>query len=151
MRSNICRSHKDIATLLLGEFSYLSKLPRSGLFAAYLNQRLQPTAPSVAAAEAWPLCGQRPAASNHRVTLIDVTFESIGAISNQSQMGDMVYVELPDVGMRVEQGGVFRTLESVKAVTEFYAPVSCAVRSVKEGEGLPRASQQRPVRRRVAL
>ncbi len=50
----------------------------------------------------------------------------------QSQMGDMVYVELPDVGRKVEQGGVFGTLESVKAVTELYAPVSCTVRSVNQ-------------------
>jgi glycine cleavage system H protein len=42
----------------------------------------------------------------------------------QGQLGDVVYVELPDVGARVKQGESFGTIESVKAVSELYAPVS---------------------------
>ena len=42
----------------------------------------------------------------------------------QAQLGDVVYVELPDVGTRVTAGESFGTIESVKAVSELFAPVS---------------------------
>jgi glycine cleavage system H protein len=42
----------------------------------------------------------------------------------QSQLGDVVYVELPQVGARLKAGQSFGTIESVKAVSELYAPVS---------------------------
>lgn len=42
----------------------------------------------------------------------------------QKQLGDVVYIELPDVGRQLEQGQVFGTIESVKAVSELYSPVS---------------------------
>jgi glycine cleavage system H protein len=42
----------------------------------------------------------------------------------QEQLGDIVYVELPEVGRKVEQGKEFATVESVKAANEVYAPVS---------------------------
>ncbi|MCL4810995.1 MAG: glycine cleavage system protein GcvH [Vicinamibacteraceae bacterium] len=41
----------------------------------------------------------------------------------QQQLGDVVYVELPDVGKTVTKGEVFGTIESVKAVSELFAPV----------------------------
>jgi glycine cleavage system H protein len=42
----------------------------------------------------------------------------------QRQLGDVVYVELPEVGARVVAGQPFGTIESVKAVSELFAPVS---------------------------
>ena len=42
----------------------------------------------------------------------------------QQQLGDVVYIELPEVGARLKQGQSFGTIESVKAVSELYAPVS---------------------------
>ena len=42
----------------------------------------------------------------------------------QKQLGDVVYLELPEVGRTVKKGEVFGTIESVKAVSELYAPVS---------------------------
>jgi len=42
----------------------------------------------------------------------------------QQQLGDVVYVELPEVGAKLKQGASFGTIESVKAVSELYAPVS---------------------------
>ena len=42
----------------------------------------------------------------------------------QHQLGDVVFVELPDVGARVKQGQSFGTIESVKAVSELYSPVT---------------------------
>jgi glycine cleavage system H protein len=48
----------------------------------------------------------------------------------QKQLGDVVYLELPEVGRTVRQGEVFGTIESVKAVSELYAPVSGEVTEV---------------------
>jgi glycine cleavage system H protein len=42
----------------------------------------------------------------------------------QQQLGDVVYVELPDVGAKLKQGQSFGTIESVKAVSELYSPVA---------------------------
>ena len=42
----------------------------------------------------------------------------------QQQLGDVVYVELPEVGSSLTAGKVFGTIESVKAVSELFAPVS---------------------------
>ena len=42
----------------------------------------------------------------------------------QQQLGDVVYVELPEVGAKVKQGQSFGTIESVKAVSELYSPVA---------------------------
>ncbi|MFQ6017667.1 MAG: glycine cleavage system protein GcvH [Kiloniellaceae bacterium] len=50
----------------------------------------------------------------------------------QQQLGDIVYVELPEVGRQLEQGEEAATVESVKAASEVYAPVSGAVIEVNE-------------------
>ena len=42
----------------------------------------------------------------------------------QQQLGDIVFVELPEVGATVEQGAPFGVIESVKAVSDLYSPVS---------------------------
>jgi glycine cleavage system H protein len=42
----------------------------------------------------------------------------------QQQLGDIVFVELPEVGKAVEQGEPFGTIESVKAVADLYSPVT---------------------------
>ena len=42
----------------------------------------------------------------------------------QKQLGDVVFVELPAVGTKIVQGKSFGTIESVKAVSELFAPVS---------------------------
>jgi glycine cleavage system H protein len=48
----------------------------------------------------------------------------------QQQLGDVVYVELPEVGSTITAGQVFGTIESVKAVSELFAPVSGEVTEV---------------------
>ena len=48
----------------------------------------------------------------------------------QKQLGDVVYLELPEVGRTIKKGEVFGTIESVKAVSELYAPVSGEVTQV---------------------
>ena len=42
----------------------------------------------------------------------------------QAQLGDVVYVDLPEVGARLKAGQSFGTIESVKAVSELYSPVA---------------------------
>ena len=42
----------------------------------------------------------------------------------QQQLGDVVYLELPEVGTTLKAGQSFGTIESVKAVSELYAPVA---------------------------
>ena len=42
----------------------------------------------------------------------------------QTQLGDVVFVELPEIGRRFNQGDEFGSIESVKAVSDLYCPVS---------------------------
>jgi glycine cleavage system H protein len=53
----------------------------------------------------------------------------------QKELGDIVYVELPKVGTKYESGETFGTVESVKAVSELYIPVSGEVIEVNEDLG----------------
>ena len=53
----------------------------------------------------------------------------------QKQLGDVVFVELPEVGRTLSQGEVFGTIESVKAVSELFAPVSGEVVAVNADLG----------------
>ena len=41
----------------------------------------------------------------------------------QDQLGDVVYIDLPDIGTRVTSGTVLGTIESVKAVSDLFAPI----------------------------
>ena len=50
----------------------------------------------------------------------------------QDSLGDIVFVELPKVGEKVEKGKVFGSVESVKAVSDLYAPASGTVTAVNE-------------------
>lgn len=50
----------------------------------------------------------------------------------QSALGDLVYVELPEVGLDVESGGEMAVVESVKAASDVYAPISGSVLAVNE-------------------
>jgi glycine cleavage system H protein len=50
----------------------------------------------------------------------------------QAQLGDVVYVELPEVGKAVAKGGEAAVVESVKAASDVYAPVSGEVVAVND-------------------
>jgi glycine cleavage system H protein len=50
----------------------------------------------------------------------------------QTQLGDVVYVELPELGRKVEQGKEAAVVESVKAASEVYAPISGEVVAVND-------------------
>jgi glycine cleavage system H protein len=48
----------------------------------------------------------------------------------QSQLGDVIYLEFPDVGTRLEAAGRFGVIESVKAASDLYSPVAGEVAEV---------------------
>jgi glycine cleavage system H protein len=50
----------------------------------------------------------------------------------QNSLGDIVFVDLPKVGDKVEAGKIFGSVESVKAVSDLYAPASGTVTAVNE-------------------
>ena len=50
----------------------------------------------------------------------------------QDQLGDIVFVELPEVGTSIEQENPFGVVESVKTVSDLYAPISGEVFAVNE-------------------
>ena len=51
----------------------------------------------------------------------------------QAALGDLVYVELPEVGHDVDSGGDMAVVESVKAASDVYAPIDGSVLAVNEG------------------
>jgi glycine cleavage system H protein len=53
----------------------------------------------------------------------------------QAALGDLVYVELPEVDQEVEAGGDMAVVESVKAASDVYAPIAGTVVAVNEGLG----------------
>jgi glycine cleavage system H protein len=50
----------------------------------------------------------------------------------QKELGDIVYVDLPKVGARLEQGKALGSVESVKAVSDIFAPVSGEVTAIND-------------------
>ena len=50
----------------------------------------------------------------------------------QNSLGDIVFVDAPKVGSKVEKGAVFGSVESVKAVSDLYSPVTGTVTEVNE-------------------
>ncbi len=68
---------------------------------------------------------------DHEWVRIEGTAATVGITDYaQHSLGDIVYVELPKSGARLEAGKAFGTVESVKAVSEIYAPVSGEVTEV---------------------
>lgn len=64
----------------------------------------------------------------------------------QSQLGDVVYVELPEAGRSFAKGDEAAVVESVKAASEIYAPVSGAVTEVNTAlEGNPATVNEAPL------
>jgi glycine cleavage system H protein len=53
----------------------------------------------------------------------------------QKELGDIVYVELPAVGKKIAMGEAFGSIESVKAVSEIYAPLEMEIVSVNSTVG----------------
>jgi glycine cleavage system H protein len=69
----------------------------------------------------------------HEWLAVDGTTGTIGITSYaQNSLGDIVFVELPKVGAELVAGKTFGTVESVKAVSDLYAPVSGTVTAINE-------------------
>ena len=67
----------------------------------------------------------------HEWVLLDGAVATVGITDHaQHQLGDIVFLELPKVGDTVEAGKACGTVESVKAVSEIYSPVSGKVTEV---------------------
>ena len=63
----------------------------------------------------------------------------------QAELGDVVYLELPAIGSAIVQGESFGVIESVKAVSDLYAPVSGEVTAVNEAlEAAPQLVNESP-------
>ncbi len=50
----------------------------------------------------------------------------------QNELGDVVFIEFPDIGQEVSQGDAFGVIESVKAVSDLHAPVGGTVAEINE-------------------
>ncbi len=67
----------------------------------------------------------------HEWVAVDNNIATIGITDYaQEQLGDVVYVELPEVGTAVTKDDAFGVVESVKAVSDIYAPVTGTVTAV---------------------
>jgi glycine cleavage system H protein len=70
----------------------------------------------------------------HEWVHVEGTTATIGITDHaQHELGDIVYVDLPKVGTSAEAGKVFGSVESVKAVSDIYAPVSGEIVEINEG------------------
>src|SRR5665213_2304487 len=69
----------------------------------------------------------------HEWIEVDGTKGTVGITDYaQNSLGDIVFVDLPKVGDKVEAGKIFGSVESVKAVSDLYSPVSGTVTAVNE-------------------
>jgi len=70
---------------------------------------------------------------DHEWVLVEGDTGTIGITDHaQKELGDIVYVDLPKVGATLEHGKSFGSVESVKAVSDIYAPVSGVVIEVNQ-------------------
>lgn len=70
---------------------------------------------------------------DHEWALVDGDAVKVGITDYaQDALGDVVYVDLPEVGARLDQGSPFGEVESTKSVSDLYAPVTGTVTEVNE-------------------
>ncbi|MFH1809294.1 MAG: glycine cleavage system protein GcvH [Pseudomonadota bacterium] len=82
----------------------------------------------------------------HEWARIDGDVATIGITHHaQEALGDIVFVELPEVGRTLSQGETFGVVESVKAVSDLFAPLSGTVSEVNEAlNGAPETLNKDP-------
>ncbi|KAI8465930.1 MAG: glycine cleavage system h-protein [Monoraphidium minutum] len=72
-------------------------------------------------------------AASHEWAKVEGNTATVGISDHaQSELGDVVYVELPEVGSTVTKGETFGVVESVKAASDVYAPISGKVVAINE-------------------
>jgi glycine cleavage system H protein len=70
----------------------------------------------------------------HEWAQVDENIVTVGITEfAQEQLGEIVYVELPEEGQKVTQGQTFGVIESVKAASDLYSPVSGTVIEINAG------------------
>lgn len=80
-----------------------------------------------------PIPRDRKYSATHEYLLPAAGEVTVGITDHAAeQLGDVVYVELPEVGKKLEKGQSFGVVESVKAVSDLYAPVAGTVVAVNE-------------------
>jgi len=82
----------------------------------------------------------------HEWVAVEGDSASVGITDHaQGELGDIVFVELPEAGRAVKSGDVIGTIESVKAVSEIYSPVSGTVAAVNDAlDGEPETINRDP-------
>jgi glycine cleavage system H protein len=69
----------------------------------------------------------------HEWVLIEGGTGTVGITDHaQHELGDIVYVDLPKLGQKVEKGQTFGSVESVKAVSDIYSPVTGDVAAIND-------------------
>jgi len=72
-------------------------------------------------------------AKSHEWLLLEGDNATVGITDYaQSSLGDIVFIELPKVGQELEAGSTFGSVESVKAVSDLYSPVTGVVTEINE-------------------
>jgi glycine cleavage system H protein len=72
-------------------------------------------------------------AKSHEWMLLEGDSATVGITDYaQNSMGDIVFVDLPKIGQEIEAGSTFGSVESVKAVSDLYAPMTGKVTAVNE-------------------
>ena len=70
---------------------------------------------------------------DHEYVIVSGDVATVGISDHaQSQLGDVVYVELPEVGAKFDKGAAAAVVESVKAASDVYSPVSGEVVAVND-------------------
>jgi glycine cleavage system H protein len=82
---------------------------------------------------------------DHEAAVVGITLHA------QDALGDVVFVDLPEVGRTYKKGDVAGVVESVKAAADIYMPVTGEVVEVNEACAPTRAGQQRPDGQRLVL
>ncbi|HCN05701.1 MAG TPA: glycine cleavage system protein GcvH [Bacteroidetes bacterium] len=74
----------------------------------------------------------------HEWIRIEGNVGTIGVTDHaQGELGDVVYIDIPDANATVDQGGTFGTIEAVKTVADLFAPVSGTIIEVNDVNGSP--------------
>jgi len=84
--------------------------------------------------------------SDHEWILVNEDIVTIGITDfAQSELGDIIFIEFPEVGDSFEAGDTFGTVEAVKTVADMFAPVSGEVIAINEGlESTPESVNKDP-------
>jgi len=72
-------------------------------------------------------------AKSHEWLLLEGDTATVGITDYaQGSLGDIVFVELPKIGQEIQAGSTFGSVESVKAVSDLYSPVTGTVSAINE-------------------